>query len=183
MELVRLSPAELPYFKSVYYDAFPKSEQKPMRFLLRSGKKEKIDLFLLRQGDENMGLTVTVPYRDLVLIYYLAVDPQKRGQGVGSQVMALWQAQYPGKRIFLEIERPEEGAENQAQRLRRKRFYLRNGLRETGLTVSVFGVPMEVLSLNGPVTFREYHSVYRHILRPVCWRVRLISQAEPQMPR
>ena len=178
MELVRLSPAELPYFKRVYYDAFPKSEQKPMRFLLHAGKKNKLDLFLLRDRDENLGLTVTVPYGDLVLVYYLAVDPEKRGQGVGSQVMDLWQTQYPGKRIFLEIERPEEGAENQAQRLRRKAFYLRNGFRETGLTVSVFGVPMEVLSLNGPVTFREYHCVYRHILFPLCWRVRLISQEE-----
>lgn len=149
-----------------------------MRFLLRAGKKHKLDLFLLRDRDENLGLTVTVPYGDLVLVYYLAVDPEKRGQGVGSQVMALWQTQYPGKRIVLEIERPEEGAENQSQRLRRKAFYLRNGLRETGLTVSVFGVPMEVLSLNGPVTFREYHSVYRHILFPLCWRVRLISQEE-----
>lgn len=178
MELVQLSPAELPYFRRVYYDSFPKSEQKPMRFLLRSGKKKKLDLFLLREDGENLGLTVTVPYRDLVLVYYLAVDPDKRGRGIGSQVMALWQAQYPGKRIFLEIERPEDGAENQAQRLRRKAFYLRNGLKETGLTVSVFGVPMEVLSLNGPLTFREYHSVYRHILFPVCWRVRLISQAD-----
>lgn len=151
-----------------------------MRFLLHSGKKHRLDLFLLRDRGENLGLTVTAPYRDLVLVYYLAVDPEKRGQGVGSQVMALWQAQYPGKRIFLEIERPEEGAKNQPQRLRRKAFYLRNGLRETGLTVSVFGVPMEVLSLNGPLTFREYHSVYRHILLPLCWRVRLISQAEPR---
>ena len=84
MELKRLSPVELPYFKRIYYDAFPKSEQKPMRFLLHSGKKHRLDLFLLRDRGENLGLTVTAPYRDLVLVYYLAVDPEKRGQGVGS---------------------------------------------------------------------------------------------------
>lgn len=172
MELIPATRGDLPYLKKLYYSAFPKNEQKPFRFMIWKARKKQMDLFLIRENGENLGLTITANYDDLVLVYYFAIDPANRGSGIGSRAIPLWQAKYPGKRIFLEIERLDEAAPNQAERLRRKHFYLKNGLKETGLFVNLFGVPMEILSLNCPLTFREYHSVYRHLLWPFSSLVR-----------
>ena len=70
--------------------------------------------------------------------------------------------------MVIEIERTEgpqaERAENAGDRIRRKAFYLRNGMTPTGLLVNLFGVEMEVLTCGRELTFEEYHSIYEAIL-------------------
>lgn len=175
MELIPVSRGDLTYLKSLYFSAFPKNERKPFFFLLWKARQKQMDLLLIQENGENVGLTITGMYRDMVLIDYFAIDPARQGSGLGSLAIPLWKNRYPGKRIFLEIERLDENAPNIAQRVRRKRFYLKNGLRETGLFVDLFGVPMEILSLCGPLTFAEYHSVYARIMGPFSRLVRPLA--------
>ena len=37
-------------------------------------------------------------------------------------------------------------------------------MRETGIRVLVFQVPMEVLTAGGSLTYEEYHAVYEHTI-------------------
>ena len=62
----------------------------------------------------------------------------------------------------LEIEVPEENAPNNAQRLSRKNFYLRNGLKETGLAhINPDGVKLALLAFDEPITHDEYMDTMR----------------------
>lgn len=54
-------------------------------------------------------------------------------------------------------------APNQEERIRRKQFYLKNGMQETGLKVCLFGVPMEILTDGSVITYEEYHEIYQDI--------------------
>lgn len=175
MELVPVQRGDLPYLKRLYFSAFPRSERKPFFFLLWKARKKQMELLLLQENGEKLGLTITGSYRDLVLVDYFAIDPAHRSSGLGSRAIPLWQSRYPGKRVFLEIEGLDASAPNYGERVRRKRFYLKNGLKETGLFVNLFGVPMEILSLQGSFTFAEYYSVYKHLLGPFSRFVRPIA--------
>lgn len=168
MELIPARKCDYPYLRDLYLKSFPKSEWKPFPFLRWRAKQDIMDLLILKDGGKNLGLTFTAKYQDLVLVDYFAIDPACRGQGVGSQAIPLWKELYPGKRIFLEIEQLLPSVPNYAQRVSRKHFYLKNGLRETGLFVNLFGEPMEVLSLTGTLNYEEYHQVYKRLVGPLC---------------
>lgn len=85
------------------------------------------------------------------LLDYLAVDKNARGGGIGSRVLKeIRETLKEAEAILLEIERLDE-AENDAQkteRVRRKHFYLKNGLVETGVyTVADGNIGYEILCL------------------------------------
>ena len=66
---------------------------------------------------------------------------------------------FPRRNLLLEIEKPDE---NKPMTVRRKEFYLRCGLRETGTEISLAGVPMEILIKgDGEFDKYEYLDIYR----------------------
>ena len=81
--------------------------------------------------------------------------------------MEMLKKRYEDKRFLLEIETPDEKASNQIQRVRRKNFYLRGGMQETGIRISLCGVPMELMSDGKDVSFEEYHDIYKYAVNPV----------------
>lgn len=176
MELIPANQNDYPYLRRLYLQSFPKSEWKPFPFLRWRAKQGIMDLLILKDDNQPRGLVFTAKHQDLVLIDYLAIDPAYRGSGIGSQAIPLWKEMYPQKRIFLEIERLLPSAPNYAERCARKRFYLKNGLRETGLFVDLFGEPMEVLSLSGSLTYEAYLSLYQKLVGPFS---RLLKQLPP----
>ena len=58
----------------------------------------------------------------------------------------------------------DEKAENEEERKRRKAFYLRNGLKETGLFVNVYDTDFELLTPDGELTFWEYVDFLREVM-------------------
>ena len=61
-------------------------------------------------------------------------------------------------------ETQDEKAENAEERKRRKAFYLRNGLKETGLFVNVYDTDFELLTPDGELTFWEYVDFLREVM-------------------
>ncbi|HIS55274.1 MAG TPA: hypothetical protein IAB48_01265 [Candidatus Fimimorpha excrementavium] len=55
-------------------------------------------------------------------------------------------------------------APNAAERKRRKHFYLRNGLKETGLFVNVYGTDFELITPDGRLSLKEYVTLLTAIL-------------------
>lgn len=56
---------------------------------------------------------------------------------------------------------------DQELRIRRKQFYLRNGMKETGVKVCLFQIPMELLTDGQNMVFEEYHEFYEQTIGPV----------------
>ena len=142
---------------SLYENAFPACERKPLELMERD---RDYDLWVISTPDVRVaGMVITVRHGALVLLDYLAVDPVLRGQGIGHAVLPLVRQQYADECLFLEIEAPDESADNAEQRRRRKAFYLSAGLCECGVRVGMYGTDMELLSYpeDAPlVTFEGY---------------------------
>lgn len=167
MEIRKAKGRELRWVKRTYLESFPKSERKPFGLMKLKAKQGVMELLAVFEKGRPVGLAITVLYRDMVLLDYFAIHRAYRGQNRGSAALALLKERYAGKRLILEIELPDEKAVNREERVRRKQFYLKNGMVETGLKVCVFRVPMEVLTDGRPVTYEEYHGIYRETIGTV----------------
>lgn len=174
---------QMKQIRKLYDTAFPKEERKPFSLILQ--KRDEGVTEILAIEDENggfYGLALTILYKDIVLLDYFAIAEEKRGGGIGSEVLRLVQERCEGKRLLLEIEdttkltsadldmdrascqtMPEQSGAQDRQKLRRKAFYLRNGMRPMDYLVELFGVDMEILTYPVPVAYEEYHEIFEKV--------------------
>ena len=150
MKLMNIADEGAQYKWQLYdlYDkAFPEQEKKPLQVmeqLVADGKMEE---------EQNRAL-----------LDYYAIAPEKRNGGYGSKGLEVLLERFKNYKYIFEIETQNEKAENAEERKRRKAFYLRNGLKETGLFVNVYDTDFELLTPDGELTFWEYVDFLREVM-------------------
>lgn len=148
---------------NLYRQAFPRYERKPFAIIRSMYKKGQTDIWYFEKDGRFVGIVITVNRDNAVLIDYLAICPNVRGSGIGSAIIAQMQKQYAPRGIFVEIESVFAKCENQEERLRRKDFYIKNGMTPMNVMVVLFGVEMELLGINCKLTFDEYYEFYHDV--------------------
>ena len=145
----------------LYQKAFPRSEKKPFSMIRKMHAAGKSDVWRFARQGEFAGLIITINGEENILLDYLAVAESRRGSGIGTNILQLMRQHYAGKGVFLEIESVYEDCENKDQRIRRKHFYEKCGMKSMEVFVWLFGVKMELMSFGCTMTFEEYHDFYR----------------------
>ena len=158
----------------LYRDAFPSSERKPFSIILKMSRSGKTDVWCMMDGASFKGFATTINSREAVLLDYLAVAKNTRGQGVGRETLAALMQEYAGRGLFVEIESAFEPGEDQPLRCRRRQFYLSAGMEPFGVMANVFGVKMELLGKGCHLTFEEYQQFYRTHYSP--WAAEHLSE-------
>ena len=115
--------------------------------------------------DDTLAYAFFVKLGRWALLDYYAVQQDRRGEGLGSRCLGALIAG-PLRSfdcVLAEVDDPDfvGDAEERVHRERRIRFYLRNGLRETGVRASAFGAKFRILAL--PVGERRDDSTIRQI--------------------
>ena len=146
--------------RMLYREAFPKCERKPFSIIKAMTKKGKTDMWYFEDEGGFAGLCTTINGPDTILIDYLAVARKRRGTGVGSRMLQALLEHYKDFGVFLEIEELDDNAENSKERIRRREFYLRQGLVPMNTYANLFGVNMELLGVNCQLSFDEYRDFY-----------------------
>jgi GNAT superfamily N-acetyltransferase len=146
--------------RRLYKEAFPRCERKPFGIIKAMARKGKTDLWCFEDEGGFAGLCATINGPDVILIDYLAVARKRRGKGVGTRMLRALLEHYADHGVFLEIEEPDENAENSTERVRRREFYLRLGFEPMNTFVNLFGVNMELLGVNCKLDFDEYRDFY-----------------------
>lgn len=145
----------------LYQSAFPSSEKKPFRMIVKMYRKGASDVWRFTRDGSFAGMVITINGETHILIDYLAVDKGLRGTGIGSEILKLMREHYAGKGVFLEIESVYEPCDNLQERLRRKHFYEKCGLQSMEVFVWLFGVKMELMGFACCMTYEQYHAFYR----------------------
>lgn len=148
--------------KKLYKTAFPRSERKPIWLLKKNVKSGLTEISAVFDNGEFVGLVITTFYKDIALIEYLAIEKTHRSKGYGGKILTALKEKYNDYRIILEIEDPDAPCSNREERLRRRSFYLQNGMTELDYTVYIFGEVMKILTFSGNITFTEYVETYEN---------------------
>ncbi len=170
MEFTSVKKQQWSEIKEIYMEAFPKCERKPFFLLRQSIKRKKAVLAVAAEGNQLLGFTVFVVYKDMVMIDYLAVSSKIRSRGTGSRILEHICGQFSDKKIVLLIERVDDMAENCQQRTARRRFYLKNGFTSSGIFITGAGGDMEVLNY-GELFRRRNIWIYKDMRLGSCFSV------------
>lgn len=151
-------------FYTLYETAFPEEEKKPVSLMEQLEKQGKMELLAIEENEEFIGLAINMLSEKTALLDYFAIVPEKRCGGNGSRAVRALQEKFQGKKYIFEIEIQDVTAPNAKERKRRKSFYLRNGLKETGIFANVYQTDFELLTPDGDLTFQEYLEMLYYIL-------------------
>lgn len=146
---------------TLYETAFPASEKKPFSMLISGQETGLVEILSVEENDKFLGLAIMAKAGDRVLLDYFAIADAVRGTGVGSAALQALRGRYQGMRILIEIESTKCGEEEELiLRMRRKRFYLRNGFTMLPYDIDLWGTEMEMLSNGTPCPYEEYLDIY-----------------------
>lgn len=164
MTLIQVTKANTRWLEAVralYMEAFPQIERKPFEQIVRLCEAGRMEILAIVDAGAFAGLAINMlwPQQRTALLDYYAIAAEKRGGGVGSRALALLLERFAGQTYIFEIEKLDAQAENAHERERRKAFYLRNGLKETGVFVNTYQTDFELLCPDGRVTFEQYRAV------------------------
>lgn len=175
MELKEVDVKQWVEIKEIYMEAFPERERKPFFTLKHSVKKGKAVLMVAMEGNQLLGFVVLIPYKDMVMVDYLAVSSKTRSKGTGSFIMQNVCRQYADKKIVLLIECLDDAAENKEQRAARRRFYLKNGFTSSDIFIEGAGGEMEILNYGGNISQGEYLALQEYALGRIFFKLSKIK--------
>ena len=148
MELRTLTRDELKALHAgILKRAFPPDELKPFSAMDGLLKKGCYDAWALEDGGEAVSWALCWHSPRCALVDYFVTAESRRGQGLGAEMLDLLARRYlPQRPLIVETEVPEDRdpARRELQR-RRLDYYLRQGFREAGFEVLLFGVHYRVL--------------------------------------
>lgn len=169
MKLMNIADDGVQYKWQLYnlYDkAFPEQEKKPLQIMENLVADNRMEMLAMVDEDEFVGLAINLidAEQNRALLDYYAIVPEKRNGGYGSKGLEVLLDRFKNQKYIFEIETQDEKAENAEERKRRKAFYLRNGLKETGLFVNAYNTDFEILTPDGELTFWEYVDFLREVM-------------------
>ncbi|MBR4808005.1 MAG: GNAT family N-acetyltransferase [Lachnospiraceae bacterium] len=155
---------------------FPPDELKPLSMMEMALDKGKYICYGYFRGGEMAAYAYFALLDRNILIDYYAVDSNLRGQGLGSAFLADLIAGPLNNYdcALLEVEDPDYAADPEEKEtcLSRLRFYLRNGLTDTGARSLLNHVNYAILALpvgkasSGKEVLNIYLSIYEAMPRP-----------------
>lgn len=164
MEFKSLKEHQWKEIKKIYMEAFPKRERKPFFTLKHSVKKKKAIIMTASEGNQILGFVVLIPYKDMIMVDYLAVSSQIRSKGTGSYIMQNVCREFSDKKVVLLIERLDDSADNREQRIARRKFYLKNGFTSSDIFITGASGNMEIMNYGGKVIPENYMSLQEYAL-------------------
>lgn len=153
-------------FDSINTEAFPVDERLPSAEFLGVASKYGCLVYAAYDNGEMVGFTAIAPDDELgmAFLWFLAVDPDRRGGGYGSEIIDILKRKFPGSQLVLDMERVDDAsAPNTEQRRRRLRFYERNGFSRAMVGISYLGMNLEIMSTDPPFRLDDFRAMLRKL--------------------
>ncbi len=142
--------------KAIYTSAFPKKDRMPFWMMILMSYLWNTEFLAFYNGNVLCGFAYMASIEKITFVMFFAVPENLRSKGYGSQILTEIQSLHPKNKIIISIEPCDENAEDIELRLRRKRFYLKNGYSETEYFIKLGGKKQEVIIKNGVFKKREF---------------------------
>lgn len=120
------------------------------------------DTLLFQQNDKSVAFLMYYETEKILYIWYLAVFPEYRNKGIGTQILefVMDYAKNTNRAILIDAEWPDENAEDNEERIKRKNFYESLGFYGIGKAVNLYGSMTKILTTK-ELCLKEYHDDYK----------------------
>lgn len=151
----------------LYISSFPEEERPPVEMFFSFALKEDNDIYAVYDNNSFIGFTNLLFYKDLCYLFFLAVSPEYRNKGYGSQIVQEVLKKYPDKTFILCYDEVDDKYSDNELRKRRREFYLRNGFKDNNLKTCEYGVRYDTV-YHGlhQVSFEDYLGIFLHCYGP-----------------
>ena len=154
--------------QKLYVSAFPRVERPPVNMFFNEAKKSDNELLGFYLDNRFIGFTNLLFYKDLCYMFFLAVSPEYRNEGFGSQIIQEAFKEYPDKTFVLCYDEVDEKYSDNNLRIRRRNFYLRNGFKDNNLKTLEYGVRYDtVYHGHHQIPFEDYLGLMIHCYGPL----------------
>lgn len=147
---------------------FPPNELKPLSSILEMAEEGLCTCYAVYDGGKVLSYFNLCEKDGYVLVDYLAVNPEMRGQGIGSMTLEYLKKAAGDNCILVECEDILKAKDREEENVRRRRiaFYERADFRLTDVKARLFGVDYVLLTYpkNAPDPAKGYETVYRRML-------------------
>lgn len=99
----------------------------------------------------------------MTFVLYLAVNNQVQSKGYGSAILETLKEKFSGTNITLNIERLDPSADNYEQRVKRLKFYKKNGFYDTDYTITDRGETFLTLTTSPSFSVEVFKKVLREL--------------------
>ena len=158
--------------KRLYVSAFPKEERLPWWILRCLSMRKGAAITGYYDGNAFCGFTFTASHGKILFVMFFAVNEDIRDKGYGSAILDFLKSKNPGKSIILNVELLEERASNYNERVRRIKFYEKNGFYDTKHNIDEVGGTFRVLSTEQKLDAKAYQRVFQALSFGV-WKPRI----------
>ncbi|MBW9212749.1 MULTISPECIES: GNAT family N-acetyltransferase [Terrabacteria group] len=153
--------------RELYTSAFPPLERIHFWVLKNIQKRKKGKFYPIVQLNHFIGFFFTIENETCVYLFFFALDPSLRNQGLGGKALDHMVARFKHKKVFLLTELVEE---KNSLPYRRKNFYLRHGFKETHCYFKENYVWYEMLCQSDDFSRKEYHQLMKEAFSPLEYR-------------
>ena len=142
--------------------AFPRNERPPVNmFFDNVDKRKENELFAYYDNSNYIGFTFLTFYKDIVYIFFLAVEEKQRNKGYGHKIINSIKETYPDKVLLLCYEEVDPKYIDFELRIKRRNFYLSLGFNDNGYKTNEFGVVFHTAYLGKhKVPFEDYKNIF-----------------------
>ena len=158
--------------RALYRSAFVQEERLPFFLLSVSSCLRGVGMECYFDADRLIGFTHRTRCGSLLFIMFFAVEQSVRGMGYGSAILSYLKEQERDATIVLNVEPVDVQAANYEERVRRMRFYEKNGFFDTGYEIDEVGGTFTVLSTDPHLDAAAYQRVFGHLSFGL-WRPRI----------
>ena len=136
------------YRKHIVQD-FPSSERPNLEGFRRRILKHNEQVFIYEENETEKGYCIIADLNEYVLVSFLAVYKETRGQGIGTKILKELEEKYSTKKgIFLEVENPDFAEREKEKNIQEKRikFYQKSNFEIVpNLNVKLFMVNFKIM--------------------------------------
>ncbi len=140
----------------LYISAFPREERMPIDLLKSATLEKKLEVNVYEDENNFIGFTVVINNESNIYLYYLATKDSVRNKGYGHQIIDVIKNKYRGKTIMLCAEHIDGSESSDDIKIRRQKFYKRNGFLETDIIINEFGVRYDLLVTQQKICPNDY---------------------------
>ncbi|GBG94164.1 GNAT family acetyltransferase [Ligilactobacillus salitolerans] len=170
LKLIETDPKQKDFSQvdALYQQAFPADELYPAELLRAHLNDKNAKFWSIYDQAKWIGFTYCMTEKDLTYVGFLAISPEFRGTGYGSQTLKLIKEKYANNRVCLLIEEVERSYSDFEARKKRLSFYRKNGFQLAGFKIVELGVTYDFLVAVGQsLRSSEYLTLINNYTGPI----------------